>query len=180
MNTFIGGLLVLSLISKSTPIGVTFVAYDVLRTKDQIIYLMKKDDEPLEVKEDDINDIMDDIARESRELKSLLKEKCQVVGSMEVKMDLNVHTKAKLSNNQINDFKSFNKNVVETEAELSSLFGNLSQKKEFALLQNEILHNDTDMDFVYRELNQISITQKKAIEKLSSFINQNKPIADRI
>lgn len=171
MNTFIGGLLVLSLLSRPTCESIKYAAYDVFKEKNQIICVIKKDIQGLG-KEDtkEIDNVMKDIEYQSRNIKSLLKEKNKVFGKIQTALDLRVYSKKPMSENEIDNFNAFTGFYEQERSVLTETFKKIDYAKELTVAKNEMLHKDTDYDLILKELSEINKYQGDAIHSLNKMI----------
>ncbi len=183
MYNIIGGLLVVTLLSRPAAFKLNLMAYEVTKPERKIIAtLIKKETGKEKIKyrvnsngETDVNKKMDDVITSiddnNRALTKLLKEKNSVVGKIQTVMDLKAHTKTRMTDAQINKFSGFTSYVGIEGGILQDRLKKIDDKKNLINTKNEILHTNTNYSLVFTELNEIVTYQRDAIASLNRLID---------
>lgn len=172
MNKIVGGLLVVTLLSNPSIRKFDFLAYTVFKAETVIIAGIKKEqeDSSRELTPSDVDDILEDIEKNSRNINVLLKAKYNIIGKIQSMMNLKAYTKTVMNDYQINTFQEFNSYY---EAESKNLCRTLKviEDEKIENAKKEILKIDSDYNAVYSELKTINDYQYDAIYNLNNLID---------
>jgi hypothetical protein len=170
MNKIIGGLLVVSLLSRPAIFNVEYLAYQVLKAQSQIICVIKKSDEDETEDVKDINKILTDIDENSRCITSLLKEKRKLVDKIQTRMDLLAYTKTTLNEFQIISFAEFSAIYKNENMALHNTMTKIEDNKEITKVKKEFMKKESDTNFIYNQLKEIMNYQLEAMQTLRSIV----------
>lgn len=173
LRTIIGGLLVVSLLSRPSVMNFALWAYDALNKDNKIICVLKSDDDnfdPQTARE--IDGMLVSIEENTRDITGLLKEKNKVLGKLETTLDLKRYAKEFLDDNQMDQYARFMSYVDVEKQELRKSLQKIDDAKYLSDAKNELLHTDVDYEFVYNELQTINKYQNEAINTLNGMIAQ--------
>ena len=174
MNKVIGGLLILTLLGRPAIIKVDYIAYEILKSNDIIINYLRKNDIlgiEIEKEEDKISFLMQEIDENKRQINTLIKEKKQIVASLDNAMKSKVMSKQILSEEFILEFKEFNELYAEekiaVQAEMDAIINT-----DFNSIQKEMLHNEMDYEYIIAEFEQLAYSQNSVISFLKNLVNK--------
>ena len=174
MNKVIGGLLILTLLGRPAIIKVDYIAYEILKSNDIIINYLRKNDVleiEIEKEEDKISLLMQEIDENKRQINTLVGEKKQIVASLENTMKTKAMSREILSEEFILEFKEFNELYAEernsVQAEINAIINT-----DFNSIQKEILHNETDYEYIIAEFEQLAYSQNSIILFLKNLVNK--------
>jgi len=174
MNKFIGGLLIITLLGRPAIIKVDYIAYEFFKSNDVLINYLRKNEiseiEP-EKEEDKINLLLKEIDDNKRKINILVKEKKQVVESLEYAMKAKAVSKAPLSEEFILEFKEFNDLYAEKRDFIQTDIDALINT-DFNDIQKEMLHSETDYEYIIAEFEQLAESQNSIISFLKSLIDK--------
>ena len=174
MNKVIGGLLILTLLGRPAIIKVDYIAYEILKSNDIIINYLRKNDIleiEIEKEEDKISLLMQEIDENKRQINTLIKEKKQIVASLENAMKTKAMSREMLSEEFILEFKAFNELYAEekfsVQAEIDAIINT-----DLNSIQKEILHNETDYQYIVAEFEQLANSQNSIISFLKNLVGK--------
>lgn len=158
---------------------ISFELFKNLNQKPVIIVLNSEDDERKRASEL-IDGVFEDIEKNTRYLSDLLKERESLLAQIETKMDLYSMAKVSLSDEQIDNFANFMSYSSQSKNELKELLMQIDTKRDLSEVTKEILHIDTDYEFVYSELDVIRSFQYKAIDNLNDYITSSNIVLENL
>jgi peptidoglycan hydrolase CwlO-like protein len=169
MKKFIGGLLMVTLMSSPSVLKVDYLAYEVLKTQKQIIYVIRKEMEGSEKSAviAQIDEIMSEIDTQQQNITSLLKHRNKLTEKIQTALDLRAHTKTPLDDTQLTAFAQFTE-ICGTEG--SILSSRLNTQERLNEAKSEILHNNTDCEALLSELRAVHDDQCEAVYSLGRII----------
>ena len=174
MNKVIGGLLILTLLSRPAIIRVDYIAYEVFKSNNILInYLRKNDIHEIESEkeEDRIDILMTEIDYNKRAINTLMKEKKQIVADLEKAMKNKAIAREILSEEFILEFKEFNE-LYEREKSAIQADINAMANTDFNSIQKEILHTETDYEYIVAEFEQLTKCQNSIISFLKDLVSK--------
>ena len=174
MNKVIGGLLILTLLGRPAIIKVDYLAYEVFKSNDSLINYLRKNDifKTEQGKEEDrISLLMKEIDENKRQINTLVEEKKQIVASLEGVMKTKVMNREILSEEFMLEFKEFNELYAEKRDSIQSEVEMLINT-DFNSIQKEILHNETDYEYIVAEFGQLADSQNSIISFLKSLVSK--------
>ena len=172
----VGGLLVLTLLSRPVAIKIDYIAYEILRSQTQIMQTLKKGDivknlhSDEEGEADKIEELIANIDSNTRSIMGLLKEKNKVVGQLETSLDIRAYAKKTLDEAQIQKLSAFSALYSEKGEALRNSLQKIEEKQNLNLVKKEILHTDSDLNYIYKELKELSDYQDEALYSLQSIV----------
>ncbi len=173
MKRIIGGLLVVSLLSKPNFVCVSALAYDIFTEDNKLVCVIKKEPEEINagIVIAEINETLKEIQNNSKIINELLIEKNKIMCKIDTSLNLMRYAKKTLNDEQIKTYKTFmEKYYSETEAIKKSLEA-IDKKKNLNAVKNEVLHNNIcDYAIAYDELKAMKDCQDDVILRLESVI----------
>ena len=172
MNKIIGGLLVATMLARPALLRVDFIAYEVYKAHTQLLAIVRKfEEEQLQVVvEQDIDDILTDIDTNKRHIHRLLCDKNHIYGQIQTAMQLKAIAHAQMTEAQISIYRQFAEDYDREQTHLADRLVAIDEKLEQHTLQKEIARPNTDFDFLYKELKDLSDSQYDAIFNLNHMI----------
>ena len=174
MNKVIGGLLILTLLGRPAIIEADYIAYEIFKSNDIIINYLRKNDilEIEQGKEDErISLLMKEIDDNKRQINKLVKEKKEIVASLESAMKTKAASREILSEEFILEFKEFNELYAEEKTAVQAKLDEVINT-DLNAIQKEMLHSETDYEFIIAEFEQLSESQNSIISFLSNLVNK--------
>ncbi len=174
MNMIIGGFIIISLLSRPSVIKTDFIAYEVFKTRQNIIKVITKEYENREnvTVSSEIDNLLAKNNDNFRQLVSLVKKKNYVSGRFQVLMQLREASRVPFSQNQIKAISEFGKTYSEENTKLMSAIKNIESKKLLQSSISELLQKDSSFEIIYGELKNINDYQLDAIDRLKAIINK--------
>jgi hypothetical protein len=117
-----------------------------------------------------IGELIGSINEKNRNLKSLLKEKSNLLDKIQTLLDFRVYSKSPLSESQINSFTSFTGFYSEEAGVLQETLRKIDDEKDLRDTKKELLHNDADYSAIIEELKSFNDSQASAIGSLRNII----------
>ncbi|MDL2248255.1 hypothetical protein LJB89_00995 [Tyzzerella sp. OttesenSCG-928-J15] len=175
MNKLIGGLLIISLLSRPAILRVDFIAYEFFKSNTVIINSLKKEDLYIEEESDDevINNLMDTIDGNKRTIDNLMEEKRTIVANLDNVMKEKAVTRQALNSEFILEFQEFNKIYNEERGDVEYNIDTLNST-DFTAIQQNMLHNEVDYSYIIAEFEEVIESQNKVITFLESLVNKGK------
>lgn len=170
MRKIIGGLLVVSLLSRPAILNVSYLAYQVLKVQNQIICVSKRDEEEEIIEATDIDDVLAEIENNKRVITTLLKEKEKFVAKIQSLMDVFSYSKITLKEEQMKTFGDFSDNYSSQNVELHNIIVKLEDDTEINKVKKEFFKKDTNLRIIYTNLKKILNYQLQAIKVLENII----------
>jgi len=175
MNKLIGGLLILSLLGRPALLRVDYIAYEFYKSNSVIISFLKKDNVVIEEddEEEKIDELMKVIDDNKRYISDLVSQKNKVVDNLDDIMRQKAMARQTLNNEFILEFQQFNelynaeKNTVESSIDVLS-------NADFNGIQQEMLHTETDYEYIVAEFEEVIESQNSIISFLEGLINKGK------
>lgn len=172
MNKIIGGLLVATLMSNSPLARADFISYQILQAQTVIIAGIQKEREEREkeLEVSDLNEMLDDIDKNSREINTLLKNKYDIISKIKSILNLKAHTKTNMNDYQISAFQEFNSCYCR-ESEIVNKTLDSIETKQIEKVKKELCKNNSNYASIYERLKTICDCQYDAIYNLNRIID---------
>ncbi len=170
MNKIIGGLVVATLLSNPSITKNDLIAYRVFQAQSVILAGIRKEQEEREPSMLDVDDMLEDIDKNSREINTLLQNKYDIFGKIKSILNLKAYTKTVMSDYQIDVYCKFNECYC-TESENINKTLNEIEKKHIESVKKEIFRNESNFTAIYKELKTINDCQYDAIFNLNKIID---------
>lgn len=170
MHKFIGGLLVVSLLSRPAVFNVHDLSYQILKVQNQFVCVFKRDEEEEIIESIDIDDALLQIENNKRIITSLIKEKDKFISKIQSIMDLFSHSKVILKQEQIKTFSDFSYNCNLENRELHKTLLKLEDSTELDEIKKEFFKKDSNLKIIYSKLKIIINYQVEAIKILEKII----------
>ena len=172
MRKIIGGLLVISLLSRPSLLKIDYIAYEIYKASGLIIKNIRSIQEKTEkeVGLEDVDMAFESIDKNSKGISKLLKDLNNVMGKMNTVMQLKSMTKEVMSEEQVSAFQGFSQYYNEETGVLNETLSTISNKMELKNIKLEIASESTDCEEVYNQLKIISDHQYDAIININKII----------
>lgn len=173
MKKIIGGLLVISFLSRPSLLRFDYIAYEIYKASGQILKNIMSIQETAEKKIEpaDVDMAFESVGKNSKGISKLLKDLNNVMGKMNTVMQLKSIANDTMSEEQITTLHDFSE-YYNTEAEaLNDTLSIISEKIVLKDVKLAIMQEDTDHKQVYDELKTISDHQYDAMVGINNIIN---------
>ena len=167
MNTLIGGLLVVSLLTRPSICKSEKIAYELLKPTSQIVLVSKEAEEDGSTS---INNTLKEISDNARDIKFLFKERRKLVEKIHIRMDVLAIARMQLTSEQMDSFKDFHCYHEENSLKLQEAVELCDNKHELDKVKREVLKRDSDISFIHATLKKIINYQLEAIYILREMI----------
>lgn len=173
MDILIGGLLVFTLISAPLT-KVDFMAYEIYKTQTVIVNAIQKlKENDFETTNEEINDMLDKIVKNTAAINGLLREKNDFNSKINSVMSMGAMSNKRFNMAQMQKFQEYTKLYKSESAELQKKLSYLNDKKIGVDLSNKILEENGEIDEIYTKLQELNNIQVQAISSLNSIINDS-------
>lgn len=165
MDIIIGGLIVLSILS--TPVDKltsNLIQSGILSLKNRKNIV--KEENKKNITTEDISNILSEIDENFVTINSLKKQKIEAKINLDKKMQSLIKSKINLTENQMTFFQNYSKLISDEETKINYYDEKLNDKKEFILLQNDILSKSNNLHIIYEKLSIILKYQLNIIASL--------------
>lgn len=180
MNKIIGGLLVLSMLSRPGIIKVDYFAYEIYKSNASIINYLKRTEAPvLNYDKEEIDMIMTEIDNNKRQITELVELKNDSLKQMDSILKEKSVKKVLLTSEQMEKFAAFSK-FYSTRSE------NVREKMDYVSsddlndIQQQVLHNDINYRYIYEKFEGIAKNQNEIIDYLTVIINEANDTIDAL
>jgi hypothetical protein len=174
MKKIIGGLLLLSLLSRPSILRIDFIAYEFYRSNQVLIESIKRNESLLNTdKEEEVDRLMEDIDTNKRYIERLNYEKNAIIQDMENLMYVKSKSKEAMSGAFILQFREFNELYTLERGDALEHIESI-KKLDLTDIQQEILHNDMNIDYILAAFKACVDSQKKIIGFLERVIHAGK------
>lgn len=169
MTAIVGGLLVLSFLTRPSISKSESTAYNLIYPNTEIVSLYKKKTSNSKSDIDIINQLIDNISDSRREITYQLKKKFKASANLKVKMDLLSMTKATLTDNQIKEYRKFVSLCKEEELKLLAVTETAKSNDNFEVIKDEIcLNNACNTSTIIGEFKRLFSYQQEQIYLIKS------------
>ncbi len=166
-NTLIGGLLVVSLLTRPSVSSKENNAYEMIYPSTQIVCVLKKEqDDNL-----DIEDKLNAIYENSVNIKQLIKQRESIVGQIQTKLDLLAYENAELTSTQVNSFVGFCDYCKKDSNNINSNIEYIENQNEISEVKKELFKINSNLNFVYQKLKEFIEIQLITISLLKEFVS---------
>lgn len=179
MRKTIGSLLVISLLTYSPAICGTVLNHDAImwkalkdysNAKAAIIFVEKSGEDIKEILDGEIDYLLAEIDNNSFKLTSLLKERKALTAKVDETIKEKATNKQRLTVEQVAAYQKYADVSYKKNIDVLACLNRIDDNKKLSNAENQLLHNNTDYNVIYDDIEQIRQAQMEAIVKLSDIV----------